>query len=78
MSSEDKQHVAVYKAEVKELQRQHERDLKLQDFLSVKGTRMQIFDFKFIFLYVTKHVEQDNIDYLWITNERKRKENNQN
>ncbi|XP_050442495.1 coiled-coil domain-containing protein 63-like [Adelges cooleyi] len=46
MSSEDKQHVAVYKAEVKELQRQHERDLKLQDFLSVKGQHRLLMDYE--------------------------------
>lgn len=38
MSDEDKQQVALHKAEVKELQRQYDRDLKLQDFLSIKGT----------------------------------------
>lgn len=37
MGDEDKQQVALHKAEVKELQRQYDRDLKLQDFLSVKG-----------------------------------------
>lgn len=37
MSDEDKQQVALHKAEVKELQRQYDRDLKLQDFLSIKG-----------------------------------------
>lgn len=37
MSDEDKQQIALHKAEVKELQRQYDRDLKLQDFLSIKG-----------------------------------------
>lgn len=37
MSNEDKQQIALHKAEVKELQRQYDRDLKLQDFLSIKG-----------------------------------------
>lgn len=37
MSDLDKQQIALHKAEVKELQRQYDRDLKLQDFLSIKG-----------------------------------------
>lgn len=37
MSDVDKQQIALHKAEVKELQRQYDRDLKLQDFLSIKG-----------------------------------------
>jgi len=37
MSDVDKQHIALHKAEVKELQRQYDRDLRLQDFLSIKG-----------------------------------------
>lgn len=37
MGDEDKQQIALHKAEVKELQRQYDRDLKLQDFLSIKG-----------------------------------------
>lgn len=37
MSDEDKQQIALHKAEVKELQRQYDRDLKLQEFLSIKG-----------------------------------------
>jgi len=42
MSDEDKQQIALHKAEVKELQRQYDRDLKLQDFLSIKGTHAYI------------------------------------
>lgn len=41
MSDEDKQQIALHKAEVKELQRQYDRDLKLQDFLSIKGTLLE-------------------------------------
>lgn len=37
MSDEDKQQIALHKSEVKELQRQYDRDVKLQDFLSIKG-----------------------------------------
>lgn len=42
MSDEDKQQIALHKAEVKELQRQYDRDLKLQDFLSIKGIPTKI------------------------------------
>lgn len=45
MSDEDKQQIALHKAEVKELQRQYDRDLKLQDFLSIKGTLMRVYAF---------------------------------
>jgi len=43
MSDEDKQQIALHKAEVKELQRQYDRDLKLQDFLSIKGKLTRIY-----------------------------------
>lgn len=43
MSDEDKQQIALHKAEVKELQRQYDRDLKLQDFLSIKGILTHIY-----------------------------------
>lgn len=42
MSDEDKQQIALHKSEVKELQRQYDRDVKLQDFLSIKGTTEKI------------------------------------
>jgi len=43
MSDEDKQQIALHKAEVKELQRQYDRDLKLQDFLSIKGILKRVY-----------------------------------
>ncbi|XP_026808306.1 coiled-coil domain-containing protein 63-like isoform X2 [Rhopalosiphum maidis] len=46
MSDEDKQQIALHKAEVKELQRQYDRDLKLQDFLSIKGQHRVLMDFE--------------------------------
>lgn len=45
MSDEDKQQIALHKAEVKELQRQYDRDLKLQDFLSIKGRYITSYTF---------------------------------
>ncbi|KAF0757174.1 coiled-coil domain-containing protein 63-like [Aphis craccivora] len=46
MSDVDKQQIALHKAEVKELQRQYDRDLKLQDFLSIKGQHRVLMDFE--------------------------------
>ncbi|XP_050525933.1 coiled-coil domain-containing protein 63-like isoform X2 [Daktulosphaira vitifoliae] len=45
MSNEDKQQIAIHRSEVKELQRQYDRDLKLQDFLLVKGQRRMLMDY---------------------------------